>query len=192
MIHGFKLLDYFSYCKHRFNNRQVAWMASNYNLDKSLDINYRSLDNLNFSDQFYFMSSIIIYGIFCLTLGLSIIIRNEYVFFSDPVIYPMVFLLSVVIIPANIVIRFIWNKLEYWKIKIEKEKTPLISTEDVLSQQMENIEQIMEIDVVRKHFVQCNKEWIIKNMKEFLVADNFYDNDDYLLNIYKNLVNDTK
>ena len=50
----------------------------------------------------------------------------------------------------------------------------------------------MEIDVVRKHFVQCNKEWIIKNMKEFLVADNFYDNDDYLLNIYKNLVNDTK
>ena len=97
-------------------------MASNYNLDKSLDINYRSLDNLNFSDQFYFMSSIIIYGIFCLTLGLSIVIRNEYVFFSDPAIYPMVFLLSVVIIPANIVIRFIWNKLEYWKIKIEKER----------------------------------------------------------------------
>jgi len=29
-------------------------------------------------------------------------------------------------------------------------------------------------------------------MKEFLVADNFYDNDDYLMNIYKNLVNDTK
>ena len=57
---------------------------------------------------------------------------------------------------------------------------------------MENIEQIMEIDVVRKHFVQCNKEWIIKNMKEFLTADNFYDNDDYLLNIYKNLVDDTK
>lgn len=45
----------------------------------------------------------------------------------------MIVLLSLVIIPVNLIIRFIWNKLEYWKIKIEKEKTPLISTEDVLS-----------------------------------------------------------
>lgn len=52
---------------------------------------------------------------------------------------------------------------------------------------MEKIEEIIEVDIVRKHFVNCNKKWIIENMKEFLTADNFYDKDDYLMTIYKDL-----
>jgi hypothetical protein len=50
----------------------------------------------------------------------------------------------------------------------------------------------MEVDVVRKHFVKCNKEWIIQNMKDFLSAENFYDNDDYLLKLYDLLLQEDK
>ena len=38
----------------------------------------------------------------------------------------------------------------------------------------------------RQIFIEYYKKILSQNI------DNFYDNDDYLLNIYKNLVNDTK
>ena len=84
LIHGFKLFDYFTYCKYRYERRKFSWIAINLNLDRSIDINYRSLDNLNFSDQFYLCGTIMLYGILLVTFGLNIMIRNEYQFFSDP------------------------------------------------------------------------------------------------------------
>jgi O-antigen/teichoic acid export membrane protein len=80
------------------------------------------LDNLNFSDQFYFMGTITICGIFSLTIGLSAIIRNEYIFFSDPVIYPMILFFAVFLGPMKLIFRKIFNKMDYWKVKQEKVK----------------------------------------------------------------------
>lgn len=108
LIHGFKLFDYFCYCKHRFENRTTGWIAQNYHLDRSLNINYRSLDNLNFSDQFYFIGTITIYGILSITLGVTIMIRNEYEFFSDMILYPLISSFSVCIIPLNYLMRYLW------------------------------------------------------------------------------------
>lgn len=75
LIHGFKLFDYFSYCQYRYQKRQISWVARNHQLSKFLDIKYRSLDNMCFSDQFYFMGSVVVYGILQVVIGTSVIIR---------------------------------------------------------------------------------------------------------------------
>ena len=49
LIHGFKLLEKINYSKYKFENRNLDWTTQNPKLDRSLDINYRSLDNMNFS-----------------------------------------------------------------------------------------------------------------------------------------------
>lgn len=49
----------------------------------------------------------------------------------------------------------------------------------------------MEEDEIREHFLKCNKEWLIKNMKEFLTPESFLENNEYLLNeVYKQLLDD--
>ncbi|KRX03661.1 hypothetical protein PPERSA_04213 [Pseudocohnilembus persalinus] len=192
LVHGFKLFDYLCYCKHRYETRNISWVAQNFYLDRSLNINYRSLDNINFSSQFYFLITISVYGLLSITLGVSIMLRNEYQFFNDPVLYPMVAFFTVIIIPAKIIAQYVWQKCEFWKVKTEKEKLPLESIDNILNQQMEKIEEIIEEDIVRKHFVQCNKLWIIQNMKEFLTVDNFYDNDEYLIQVYRKLQAEAK
>ena len=48
-LHDWKLFDYFSYCEYRYKHRETQWLPSTFQLDKSIEINYRSLDNLLFS-----------------------------------------------------------------------------------------------------------------------------------------------
>ena len=30
LVHGFKLLEFLSYCRHRFNNRNTKWLGHNF------------------------------------------------------------------------------------------------------------------------------------------------------------------
>lgn len=48
-LHDWKLFDYFSYCEYRYKNREIEWLPSIIQLDRSIDLSYRSLDNLLFS-----------------------------------------------------------------------------------------------------------------------------------------------
>ena len=51
----------------------------------------------------------------------------------------------------------------------------------------------MEEDEIREHFLKCNKEWLIRNMKEFLTPESFLENNEYLLNeVYRQLLDDQK
>lgn len=76
MVHGFKLLDYLSYSRYRFRVRKTAWVPQNFQLDKFIHQSYRSLDNLKFSDQLYFMGTITATGLFLFTIGISVMIQN--------------------------------------------------------------------------------------------------------------------
>lgn len=49
-IHGFKLLDFFRYVQYRYRTRKMSWILRNFQLDKSIDITLRSLNNMCFSN----------------------------------------------------------------------------------------------------------------------------------------------
>lgn len=191
VLHGFKLFDYFSFCEFRYRSRKVKWIPHNFNLDKSLQIQYRSLHNLCFSTQFYLINTIIIYGICLLTIGVSIIIRNNYIFVSDPAFFAFVFFFSSIIVLCKIVIIFVLTYFfNIWRVPARKENQPLQSIDQYLNTGGFKIESIMEADLFRKHFIQYNKEWIIKNLKLVIKADHFEENDGYLLNLYNVLKNE--
>ncbi|KAL4446652.1 hypothetical protein ABPG74_005590 [Tetrahymena malaccensis] len=194
VLYGIKLYDYFSYCKYKYDNRGVAWIGQNYVKDKTIDINFRSLDNMCFSVQFYFVGCITIAGIIFLVIGISVMIRQNYIFFSDPAIYAIFPFLYFVIMPSQRLLTWIWLKIDIWKLKVQDKTTqPLSSIEDVLNQERDSIEQIMEEDEIREHFLKCNKEWLIKNMKDFLTPESFLENNEYLLNeVYRQLLDDQK
>ena len=43
------IFDYLSYCKHSFEFREDEWQAKSLNLNKSISINHRSMENMKFS-----------------------------------------------------------------------------------------------------------------------------------------------
>ena len=191
VLHGFKLFDYFSFCEFRYRSRKVKWIPHNFNLDKSLQIQYRSLHNLCFSTQFYLINTIIIYGICLLSIGVSIIIRNNYIFVSDPVFFALVFFYAgIIVICKIIIIFFLTYFFNIWRIPARKENPPLQSIDQYLNTGGFKIESIMEADLFRKHFIQYNKEWIIKNLKLVIKSEHFEENDGYLLNLYNVLKNE--
>jgi len=50
----------------------------------------------------------------------------------------------------------------------------------------------MEVDLIRKTFINLNKEWIYNNLPLFIKSDNFLENDEYLLKLYEKILNDVK
>ena len=194
LLHGVKLFDYFSSCAYRFQIRTMKWIPNNIKLDKSLNIQHRSLDNLCFSYQFYFISTFIIIGICFVTIGISIMIRNNYIFFADPVFFPLVFIFFFLILLMRSITSFALDYIfNFWKSDVKKEPKGLdcFSFYPKMSVGFQ-IDNMMEADLLRKHFVQYNKDWIIKNLKHILKADNFEDNDGYLLNMFQMLTNEAK
>lgn len=134
VLYDLKLFDYFSYCKYKYANRGVAWIGQNYVKDRTIDINFRSLDNMCFSEQFYFVGSVTIAGIIFFVLGVTIMIRQQYIFFSDPVIYAVFPFLYFTIMPSQRLLTWAWQKLDLWKLQTQdKAQQPLASIEDVLN-----------------------------------------------------------
>lgn len=185
VLHGFKLFEYFSFCEFRYNSRKVKWIPHNFNLDKSIQIQYRSLHNLCFSTQFYLINTILIYGICILSIGVSIIIRNNYIFVEDPVFFALIFFFSSLMLLSKIIIIFLLTYFfNIWKIPAKKENLPLQSINQYLNTGGFKIESIMEADLFRKHFIQYNKEWILKNLKLVIKPEHFEENDGYLIGLY--------
>lgn len=93
--------------KLRSKKKEEKWLGESINLDHSLSIEHRSLDNLCFSWQFYFICTVLIYGICSISLSVSIMIRNNYVFFSDPFLFPAIFAIASLIIILKFIADFV-------------------------------------------------------------------------------------
>ena len=93
--------------KLRSKKKEEKWLGESISLDHSLQIEHRSLDNLCFSWQFYFICTILIYGICLTSLSVSIMIRNEYIFFSDPFLFPATFVIAFLIIIFKFIADFV-------------------------------------------------------------------------------------
>ena len=62
ILYGYKLYDYFTYCDYKFRHRNKKWLTFQ-DLDKSIQQTWRSLDNMSFSSQYYFVITLTTWGI---------------------------------------------------------------------------------------------------------------------------------
>ena len=103
----------------------------------------------------------------------------------------VIFVVGIVFV-SKIGIVYFWDKYNPWKYKSPKIFPHLNSVDEFLNPVKENLDSIMEVDLIRKTFIQLNKEWIINNLGLFLQPENFLDNDEYILKLYEKLLNEVK
>ncbi len=83
LFKGWKLYDYFVYCRYRYIQREQRWKGLEHNLDECIEESLRSLDQMCFSSQYYFMCSLQAMGILSMVFSIEIMVRDcIYLFIS--------------------------------------------------------------------------------------------------------------
>jgi len=109
-FHGWKIYDYLIYTRYRFLQRETRWKGMEDTLDECINDSMRSLDQMCFSSQYYFMLSLYMNGLMLVVLGMEMMIRNDYGMWSDPVmLILLIFILCVAYLSENILkILSVW------------------------------------------------------------------------------------
>jgi len=183
LIHGWRVYEYVSYQRYRFSVREYRWMLRNPILDESISEGMQSIDLLCFSSQYYFMMTLLSYGMINITFAITIILRQGYNPFEDPVFLPLmgiVFLLGeglerVLMRLSDIPIRRIgWRGL--WITKA----TEGTVDDDVAAKlavgegrqadlEQERLElQALNSERFRHRFLERNRPWILQHLVELL------------------------
>ena len=118
IVHGYRIYDYFTYCNYRFNCRQTRWLT-NAPLDKAIIHSFRSLDALCFSSQFYYLVSLISWGIIYLYLGVTSMIRNDHNPFADPTLVAWVIIIAVGAVTLRWILNSCSRRLGLWKLTVD-------------------------------------------------------------------------
>ena len=118
-LHGYKVYDYFTYCDYRFRIRSKKWVSGS-PLDRSIAHAWRSIDNMNFSSQYYYIISLTTWGILFLYLGLTAMIRNLYNPFADPVLLAYVGAICALVSPTKMLLRVLAGYIQLWEIVIDE------------------------------------------------------------------------
>ena len=71
------------YSKYRYLQREQKWKGLENNLDECIEEPLRTLDQMCFSSQFYFMYAIHVMGIMFMVFGLETMMNSEYNMFAD-------------------------------------------------------------------------------------------------------------
>lgn len=183
LIYGWKVYDYLSYMQYRFSVRDHRWVLQNTILDESISEGMQTIDLMCFSSQFYFLCGFVSFGIIVIVVGISIIERQAYNPFGDPVL-PVIFVLIILLCLtlrtiyfylADIKIRRLgWRGL--WMTRqIEgtidddvaaKLAVGLGRQEDLERERLEL--QALNSDRFRHKFLERNRPWILQHLVELL------------------------
>jgi len=82
--HGYRLVPYLTYSAAKFNHRKERWILHEFeSLDRSLPPVYRSIDQLCFSSQYYFVVLIHLVGMAMCMVGFECVFNNGFNLFQD-------------------------------------------------------------------------------------------------------------
>jgi len=82
--HGWKVTDYLEYCAYRYIIRTADWKGNDNVLDQTLSPHVRSIDQMCFSDQYYFVNLLQAFGTISWFFGMQILFVAEWNVFDDP------------------------------------------------------------------------------------------------------------
>ena len=84
LFHGWKVYEYMKYARYRFNHRTARWKGMETQFDESISPELRTVDQMCFSSQFYFILGMGGSGTFLFVLSISMMLRINYNMFKDP------------------------------------------------------------------------------------------------------------
>lgn len=189
ILHGYKLYDYFTYCDYKFRHRQHKWVTHG-KFDKSIIHSWRSLDNMSFSSQYYFIVSLTTWGAIFLCLGMTTMLRNDYNPFADPVLLAYISMVVGAAVIMKPILNILSGYIKLWEIssidhlKIDIAQVNRLDKDNNMKRLIRNI----QTNPFKHKFMRNNREWIIHNIALILGGKNYMNQAgpelEFLKNIY--------
>ncbi|OQS00484.1 hypothetical protein THRCLA_05945, partial [Thraustotheca clavata] len=202
LFKGWKLYDYFVYCRYRYIQREKRWKGFEHNLDECIEEELRHLDQMCFSSQFHFMCGIQTLGIISFVLAIEIMIRNKYNMFGDPaalIISPFMFLTCVCVHRTCIYLsrRLALYKLRHetttWHNNPEDEEIDAPNWEELerikgASHEAFLMNQRLTSETFRFKFLNYNRAWIIQQLPNILTPRTLRRARPYLITQFSKII----
>lgn len=180
-LYGYKLFDYLTYCSYRFSTRANWWKYElGVPLDKSLLPTWRSIDNMCFSSQFYFSVTLASWGVVCLTLGFTIMIRNAFNPCGDPLIISLALLIRYIGVVLKKFFIFIRPHIKLWVPRPHPIFVDEIPQNDSDDQIVELIDEYaienellhkIQTDVFKAKFLKKNVAFLVENLEKIIESN---------------------
>jgi len=198
---GWKVYEYLVYSKYRYLQREQRWKGLESNLDECIEEPLRTLDQMCFSSQFYFMYAIHVLGIMFMVFGLEAMMNSRYNMFAD---VALVYLTIYMAITHYIVEKsciYLADKLQIWRIKhentdwhlklAEEDELDIPGWEDVkgASHEAYLMNQRITSDTFRYKFLNYNRSWIIHQLPQLLTPRTKRRSRPYLINQLARIIN---
>jgi hypothetical protein len=117
LLRGWKLTEYLDFCDYKFRTRLMPWkvpigggflvrllgrtdhvQGDETVVDTSLDLPLRSIDQLAFSNQFYFAGTLTAGSMILIAVGVEILYRAAYNPFGDPLMLPFAIMVVALVV----------------------------------------------------------------------------------------------
>jgi hypothetical protein len=193
LFQGWKVYEYLVYSRYRFLQRETRWKGMEDTLDECLDETVRTLDQMCFSSQFYFMLAVQTSGIVYFMFGIEIMLRWQYNAFADTAAMPIIFYIIAVSIGLEIMFVFVTTKLGLWRIKhentswlieqVEDDDLDLPGWEDMkgASHEAYLMNQRITSETFRLKFLNYNRPWLINQLPNLLTPRTMRRSRPYLI-----------
>ena len=179
LFHGWKVYEYMKYARYRFDNRTARWKGLERSYDESIDYSLRSVDQMCFSSQFYFILAIGGSGSFLFALSMSMMLRARYNMFADILFGVMVALTLGLCVVAKKVFMFLAEAIGLWKISQQRMDENTIREEDVpefepVAKGGERTKRgdftiaDLSTEVFRRKFLEHNRLWLMDHISGML------------------------
>lgn len=185
VFHGWKLYDYLVYAKYRFTQRESRWKGMEESLDECIEEGMRTLDQLCFSSQYYFITTIHTVSILLLSMGCVVMLRVTHNPFGDPA--------TLLLVPGILLLCYITQRLclraadlfGLWKLETEDtpwaDALPEDEDEDLAIPRWEELEKLkgasheaylmnqrITSETFRHKFLDYNRPWLVAQLPSVL------------------------
>lgn len=204
LFSGYKIYEYLVYTHYRFLQRETRWKGMEDSLDECIDESLRSLDQMCFSSQYYFMLTIQLNGIVFVVLAHEIWLRAGYSPVSDPTFIMVALYVVALYIGIEYVGVYVANRLGLWKIRHENTAWHLQQEEDDemdvpgwdeirgASHEAFLLNQRITSETFRNKFLNYNRAWLISQLPNLLTPRTLRRSRPYLLNQLERILNKTQ
>jgi len=169
LFHGWKILDYMKYCRHRFLRRSQRWRSYERSEDASIHESLQNLDLNCFSSQYYFTIGMGAIGSLLIMFSLEIISRNYHNPFGDK----MTTFVILVVLCLIWIVQYLCRKFGLrflWKIKPPVDEYPIkemppkeLTLPDLSKPATKDADVTSES--FKHKFLNANRSWLIEQLR---------------------------
>jgi hypothetical protein len=195
LFHGWKVYDYLVYTQYRFLQRETRWKGLEDSLDECIEEGMRTIDQMCFSSQFYFMSTIHTSGIILLVFAIETMVRADYNMFGDEAMIPLVIFILALCYAIKRTGLFMAYTFKIWKIKHENTSwhhTPDEDDDGVprwdelekikgASHEAYLMNQRITSETFRYKFLNYNRPWLVAQLPSILTPRTLRRSRPYLI-----------